>query len=339
MLASLIDGQSLTSEQMTSLMISMLSGELSEPLMAAVLVALSIKGETSEELLASVCVMRQHMTPMHLSEQNWVDNCGTGGDCSGLFNVSTASALVASACGAKVAKHGNRSVSSASGSANVLEAGGVYLDLPIDAWARCCEALGIGFLFAPQYHSAVRYVAGVRKALGVKTLFNLLGPLCHPASVKRQVVGVYDRKWQKPFIEVLSQLGTEKAWVLTSSDGLDEISCQAITQVTAWDGVQVTDWTINPKAYGLFESWSDVVVDSPSASYKMIQDVFKDKNKGKAPKSARALILLNTAATLVVAGVVQDFESGLALADDALMSGSAREKWENLVQFTEVFKP
>ncbi len=334
-LQQLIDGQNLTLDVMQTLMRQMMTGQLTPAQLAAVLIALRTKGETVTELLAAAQVMRELMTPVEINAPYLVDTCGTGGDGAHLFNISTASAIVAAAAGAHVAKHGNRSVSSTSGSADVLEIGGVNLQLTPQQIARCVESIGIGFLFAPAHHSAMKHAIAVRRELGVRTLFNLVGPLTNPARTPHQVMGVFAQQWVRPLAEVLKGLNTQHALVVHAADGLDEISIAAPTYVAELHEGEIREYQIQPEDFGL-TSATDLIsltVHSAQESLQLIQSVFAKKSSGPA----KNIVLLNAGAAIYVSGIAHSLQQGIRLADDILCSGLAKEKWETLVNFTQVF--
>ncbi len=250
-IAALVDKQALTAAQMRSLMQQMMTGQVSDSQLAALLVALHMKGETVTEIVAAVEVMRDLLLPVDVQGDHLIDIVGTGGDGANLFNVSTAAALVASAAGAQVAKHGNRSVSSRSGSADLLEAAGVCLDIDAPSIARCIEDVGIGFMFALYHHQAMKHVMPVRQALRIRTLFNLVGPLTNPARVRKQVIGVFARHWLRPMAEVLQQLGSQHVLVVHSADGLDEISLAHETHVLELKNDVIREYTVTPEQFGI----------------------------------------------------------------------------------------
>lgn len=332
-LKHLISGDSLGFGQMQDVMRQIMLGEATPAQIGALLVALRLKGETVAEIAAAASVMRELATPVHLIVPDAIDIVGTGGDGVSTFNVSTASALVAAAAGVPVAKHGNRAVSSRSGSADVLEAAGVNLNLTPEQMAACIEETGIGFLYAPLHHSAMRHAAGPRRELGIRTIFNLLGPLTNPAGTRRQVVGVYDRRWLEPVAQVLAQLGSLHVLAIHADDGLDEISLGATTHYVEWRDGELTQGQLTPEAFGLqpVPSQHFQVADA-AASLAIIQAVLQG-----VPSPAADLVSLNAAAALYVAGQVPDLASGLARAQEILRSGAAARKLEQLVEFTQQY--
>ncbi len=332
-LKRLIAGESLTFSQMQDVMRQIMLGEATPAQIGALLVALRLKGETVAEIAAAAAVMRELATPVHLAFPDAVDIVGTGGDGASTFNVSTASALVAAAAGARVAKHGNRAVSSRSGSADVLEAAGVNLNLTPEQMAACIEETGVGFLYAPLHHSAMRHAAAPRRELGIRTIFNLLGPLINPAGTRRQVVGVYDRHWLEPIAQVLAQLGSEHVLVVHAEDGLDEISLGAATHYVEWRAGTLTQGQLSPETFGLQRVSSQTFqVADAAGSLAIIQAVFQGQ-----PGPAADLVSLNAAAALYVAGQVPDLATGLTRARGVLETGRAARKLEQLVEFTQQY--
>ncbi len=328
-LRTLAQGRDLEHEMMQAAMREMMSGETTPAQIGAFLMALHLKGETVTEIHAAAEVMRALAVPVQVGDRNLVDTCGTGGDGASLFNVSTGAALVAAAGGARVAKHGNRAASSHSGSADVLEALGVRIDLAPEAVARCIEELGIGFLFAQHHHGAMKHAIGPRRELGLRTIFNLLGPLSNPAAARRQLLGVFDSRWLRPLAEVLQQLGSLHVLVLHSEDGLDEISIAARTRVAELrDGV-IREYEIDPEEYGLRrQSLEGLQVQNPQQSAALLRTALA----GEGP--AAELLALNGGAALYAADLAVDLGCGVELAQDTLHSGQALEKLHEWVQYS-----
>lgn len=326
-LNQLLESKDLSHDQMLTVMQQVMSGELSEAQIAALLIALRIKGETVDEIAAAATVMRQLSTKVHISNAaHLVDTCGTGGDGIQTFNVSTVSAFVAAAAGAKVAKHGGRSVSSTCGSADVLEVLGVNANKTADEVAASVDEIGIGFMFAPNHHSAMKYAAPVRKALGVRTIFNLLGPLTNPASAKRQVMGVFDQALTGKLAQVLQKLGSEHVLVVHGADGMDEISFTGDTYIAELKDGKVTEYTISPKQFGLSEhELKDIQIQNAEESKAMIIDVLKGK-KG----AARDIVLMNAGAAIYTAGIATTLEAGIATAANMIDEGKALATLEAL---------
>lgn len=330
-IAALIERKSLASADMHDVMQALMTGQATPAQIGGFLVALRMKGETAEEITAAARVMRDLATPVTVSVDGLVDTCGTGGDASGTFNISTTAALVAAAAGARVAKHGNRSVSSRSGSADVLEALGVRLGLPPEGVAACIEQVGVGFLFAPAHHGAMRHAIGPRRELGVRTLFNLLGPLTNPARARNQVLGVFSSAWLLPMAEALRALGSRHVWVVHGEEGLDEISITGPTRfVELRDGV-LQEGVCTPEMFGMQRaSLQQIQVDGVEASAAMVQSVLAG-----APGPARDVVCLNAGAALYVSGRADSHEDGVTLAAAAIDQGAARATLTRLVQFTQ----
>ena len=315
-------------DDMQAVMRLVMSGQATPAQVGGFLVGLRMKGETVDEIVAAARVMRELATHVDVTGPHLVDTCGTGGDGSRTFNISTASALVTAAAGGKVAKHGNRSVSSSSGSADVLEAAGVRLDLGPEQVAACIEQVGVGFLFAPRHHSAMKHAIGPRKEMGIRTVFNLLGPLTNPAGAPNQVLGVFSRHWVKPLAQVLQQLGSEHVLVVHAEDGLDEISIGTPTSVAELRNGEITAYTIAPEEFGLQHAdLSTLTVDNAEQSLAMIRDVFDNQ-----PGSARDIVILNAGAAIYVAGVATSLADGVAQAGAALQAGKAKATLDALVR-------
>lgn len=333
-IASLIDGNDLSVDDMQAVMRIIMTGEATDAQIGGFLVALRIKGETVDEITGAASVMRELSSGVNISGQNIVDIVGTGGDGAKIFNVSTASSIVAAAAGATVAKHGNRSITSSSGSADLLEAAGVRLDLTPEEVGRCVKEVGLGFMFAVAHHGAMKHAIGPRKELAARTIFNLLGPLTNPAGVPNLCLGVYAKEWLVPYAEVLRKLGAEHVLVAHSQDGLDEISIAAPTDLVELKDGEIREFTISPADFGLTGGGlSDLVVDSAADSLALIKKAFN----GEA-ETARQMVAINAGAALYVAGVCADHASGIQLAEDVMASGQAAEKLQELVQFTEMMK-
>lgn len=321
--------ENLTGEEAKSAFNSIMSGEVSEPLIAAFLMGLSLKGETVEEITSAVSVMREKMVKIS-APSDAIDVCGTGGDAKGTYNISTAVSFIVSACGVAIAKHGNRSVSSKSGAADVLSELGVNIDAPVKTVERCINQIGIGFMMAPMYHSAMRFVAPVRKELGIRTIFNLLGPLSNPASVKRQLIGVFDKKWAKPLAEVLKELGSENVWVVHSGDGLDEITSTGKTFAAQLKDEEIHTFEINPNQYGLASRKLDELKGGDAKENAQALLKLLEGEEG----AYRDIVLINSAAALIVADKVQDIEEGIELAKEVIDNGKARAKLDELIRMT-----
>ena len=334
-LSQLVSGEDLPREAMREVMMTVMTGDASPAQIGAMLVALRMKGESIDEITGAAEVMRELVTPVDVHDEHLVDLVGTGGDGANLFNVSTAATFVAAAAGARVAKHGNRSVSSSSGSSDVLETLGVSLDLTPAQIAQCIESVGLGFMFAPAHHGAMKHAIGPRRELGMRTLFNVLGPLTNPAFVTRQVLGVYDANLCEPLARALAQLESVHALVLHSDDGLDEISIAAPTQGYELKDGQIRPVTINPDALGHgHASLEGLQVDTAEASAGLIRAVF-DGAEDEASDRARSMIALNAGAGIYAAGRADTLEAGVARAEAVIASGGAAEKLAAFVAFTQ----
>lgn len=326
-LNQLLNKQNLSHDQMLSVMQQVMSGELTAAQIAALLIALRVKEETIEEIAAAATVMRDLSTKVQIKDTtHLVDTCGTGGDGIQTFNVSTVSAFVAAAAGAKVAKHGGRSVSSTCGSADVLEALGVDVNKMPTEVAASVEEIGIGFMFAPNHHSAMKYAAPVRKELGVRTIFNLLGPLTNPASAKRQVMGVFDQPLTTKLAHVLQKLGSEHVLVVHGADGMDEISFTGDTHVAELKDGKVTEYVVNPQQFGLaIHALQDIQIQNAEQSKAMVLAVLNGETG--AP---RDIVLLNAGAAIYVAGIAQSLKAGIEKAAEMIDSKAALAKLEAL---------
>ncbi len=332
-IAAVIEGKDLSAAEMSQVMSLIMQGEATPAQIGGFLVGLRIKGETITEITEAARVMRSLATPVEAAGPHLLDTCGTGGDGSHTFNISTAAAIVAAAAGAQVAKHGNRSVSSSSGSADVLEQLGVRIDLTPEQVAATIEQVGIGFLFAPAHHGAMKYAIGPRRELGARTIFNLLGPLTNPAAAPCQVIGVYDAELVEPVAQVLKQLGSDHVLVVRGDDGLDEISLSAPTQVAELKDGAVESYTLTAESMQLPPvALADLVVNSAQQSVEVIRSVLAGQSG-----PARHVVLANAGAAIYVAGLAADLSSGIAKAAQVIDSGKAAEKLADLVAATQSF--
>ena len=323
----------LSGADMREVMRRIMTGEATPAQIGGFLVGLRMKGETVEEIAAAVEVMRELATRIHVSGSHLVDTCGTGGDGVHTFNISTAAAFVVAAAGGKVAKHGNRSVSSKSGSADVLEAAGVSLDLTPEQVARCVNEIGVGFLFAPKFHAAMKHAIGPRREMGVRTIFNLLGPLTNPAGAPNQVIGVFAEQWVEPLAEVLQKLGSEHVLVVHAEDGMDEVSIGAPTRVAELKDGRVRAFTIQPEQFGFARGdVKKLGVASPAESLAIIKNVFDNQ-----PGPARDIVALNAGAAIYVAGLAPSLEAGVKKAVEVIASGAARAKLDALAALSKEF--
>ncbi|MFZ5503672.1 MAG: anthranilate phosphoribosyltransferase [Pseudomonadota bacterium] len=328
-LTQLLERRDLTHADMLILMQHLMGGQLTPAQIAAVLAALRSKGETVTEIAAAAQVMRELSSKVRVNDDgHLIDTCGTGGDGSQTFNISTASAIVAAAAGAKVAKHGGRSVSSTCGSADVLEKLGVNVNLTPDQVAHCVDTIGVGFMFAPNHHSAMKYAAPVRRELGVRTLFNLLGPLTNPAGAKNQVMGVFLRDLTAKLARVLQQLGSRHVLVVHGSDGMDEISISAPTFIAELKDGKVREYTVQPQDFGLTAApLNDIRVSDAGEAQTMLMNVMDNR-----PGAARDIVLLNAGAAIYVAGLSDTLALGVNAAAKIIASGAAKNKLTQLVQ-------
>lgn len=325
----LIDGNELFFDEMVDLTRQIMRGELTPPQIAAILVGLRVKVESVSEIAAAATVMREFALKVPVTDrEHLIDIVGTGGDGAHTFNISTTSTFVAAAAGARVAKHGGRSVSSSSGSADVIEALGVNLQLSPEMVGRCIDEIGIGFMFAPNHHTAMKYVAPIRRELGVRTIFNILGPLTNPAGAQNQLMGVFHPDLVGIQARVLAQLGAEHALVVYGQDRLDEISLVAPTQVAELKNGWIREYVFDPREHGFQLCEPEALrADSATASKEILLRVL-DNEAGPA----RDIVCLNAGAAIYTAGVADSFDTGIELAREALASGAAREKLDQLVR-------
>jgi anthranilate phosphoribosyltransferase len=324
----------LNATEMTEVMRTIMTGGATQAQIGGFLVGLRMKGETVDEIAAAAQVMRELVSRVEISGPHLVDTCGTGGDARGTFNVSTCCAFVTAAAGAQVAKHGNRSVSSSSGSADVLEAAGVNINLTSAQVAQCVAQIGVGFMFAPLHHGAMKHAIGPRREMGVRTIFNLLGPLTNPAGAPNQLIGVFNDQWLEPLAQVLSRLGSRHVLVVHGEDGLDEISIGAPTQVAELKDGKVQRYALSPERFGLQRiDIASLVVKNAAESLAMLQAVLAD-----TPGPARDIVLLNSGAAIYAADLADSLEQGLEKAALVIADGTARRKLEELVKLTNEFK-
>lgn len=327
---AVIARQDLSGDDMNSIMQQIMTGECTPSQIGGFLVGLRMKGETVDEISAAASVMRELSTRVEVNGDHLVDTCGTGGDSSGSFNISTASAIVSAAAGAQVAKHGNRSMTSNSGSADVLEAAGVKLDITPQQVAECIEQVGVGFMFAPAHHGAMKHAIGPRKEMAVRTIFNVLGPLTNPAGAPNQVIGVFDGELVEPLAKVLQQLGSEHVMVVHAEDGMDEISISATTHVAELNLAAISTYTVTPEDFGMESaSLDELRVSSADESLAMIRSVLAD-----TPGPARDIVCLNAGAAIYVSGCADSLAAGIDAAKTAISNGKAAEVLQNLVART-----
>mgnify|MGYP001167341014 CR=1 FL=1 len=327
-LNTLLENKELSSSNMQSLMHLIMKGELTSVQIAGCVIAMKMKKESIDEIAAAALVMREHSNKVLIDNTvHLVDTCGTGGDSLQTFNVSTISAIIASAAGASVAKHGGRSVSSACGSADVLEALGVNVNLNHQQLGALVNNIGIGFMFAPNYHPAMKYVAPVRKELGVRSIFNLLGPLTNPAGARQQIIGVYDQSLTTVFAQVLQKLGSDHVMIVHGEDGMDEISITGKTYIAELKNNKIREYEIEPALYGIeVGSLQDIIVKDTESSKAMILDILSGSNS-----VARNITLLNAGAAIYVSGLSGDILSGIERAREVIDQGIALDKLNQLV--------
>jgi anthranilate phosphoribosyltransferase len=327
LIAKAATGAALTREEAARGFDTMMSGEATPSQMGGLLMALRVRGETVEEITGAVTAMREKMLRVK-APTDAIDVVGTGGDASGSYNISTCAAFIVAGAGVPVAKHGNRALSSRSGAADVLGALGVTIELPPDGVGRCIKEAGIGFMFAPAHHPAMKNVGPTRVELGTRTIFNLLGPLSNPAGVKRQMVGVFSRKWIEPLAQVLKNLGSEAVWVVHGSDGLDEITTSGATYVAALENGAVRTFEITPEEVGLPRVKAEALRGGDAkANAQALADVLKGK------KSAfRDVAVFNAAAGLIVAGRAKELKAAVALAEKSIDSGEADARLQRLIK-------
>ncbi len=333
-ISDVIEAHDLSRKDMRTVMHTIMQGQATPAQIGGFLVALRIKGETVDEITAATEVMRELADKIEVDKTSLVDTCGTGGDGADTFNISTTAAFVVAASGARVAKHGNRAVSSQSGSADVLEAAGVNIDLNPDQVADCIDQVGIGFMFAPLHHGAMKYAIGPRRELRIRTLFNLLGPLSNPAGALRQLVGVYSRMWLEPMAETLRELGSRHVLVVHAVDGLDEISIANDTHIAELKAGKIKHYTINPGDFGIqTQSIDDLAVANVNESLSMMRSAL-DNTEGPA----RDIVCLNAGAAIYAAGIADSIQEGVDKAASLIESGAARQKLEQLIAHSQSFE-
>ncbi|MAN61926.1 MAG: anthranilate phosphoribosyltransferase [Parvibaculum sp.] len=326
LIAKVADGRALSSDDAEAAFDAMMSGEATSGQIGAFLMALRVRGETVDEITAGAKIMRSKAVQVP-APANAIDTCGTGGDASGTYNISTAASFAVAACGVPVAKHGNKALSSKSGSAEVLEKLGVKLDIGPDQIRRCIDEAGIGFMFAPAHHSAMKHVGPTRAELGTRTIFNLLGPLSNPAGTKFQVVGVFDDKWVEPLAHVLKNLGSTRVWVMHGSDGLDELTTTGPSRVAELKDGNVSTFDVTPEEVGLPRAAAaDLKGGDPNENTAALRRLL-DGESGPY----RDIVALNAAASLVVAGKAPSLKDGVQMAGDAIASGAAKAALDKLV--------
>ena len=332
-ISKITSGLNLKESEMSDVMLDLLEGKATDAQIGAFLIALDMKGETVEEVLGAAKIMRKLSAKVEVNKDKLVDTCGTGGSGIGIFNVSTTAAFVACACGARVAKHGNRSATRKSGSADLLEAAGVFLELNPSQVSDCIENVGLGFMFAPGHHSAMKHVIGPRKEIAHKSIFNILGPLTNPASTPNQVMGVYDEKWMKPVTEVHKSLGSKNVMVVHSEDNLDEISIASKTKVVELREGKISEYVISPEEFGLeFQSLDGLKVNSPEESLSMAKKALKGEHS-----AASSMVALNAGAALYVSGVDNSLAEGVERALEGIKQKKGLDKLQELSEYSQSF--
>ena len=336
-LARVAEGRNLGTEDMRRVMGEIMSGKATDAQIGAFLMGLRLKGETLDEITGAVMVMRELSRGVSIEGEHVIDIVGTGGDGANLFNVSTAASFVVAAAGGRVAKHGNRSVSSSCGSADVLEAAGIRLGLEPEQVAECVEKIGVGFMFAPAHHSAMRYAIGPRKELGIRTLFNILGPMTNPAGVDQLLIGVYDKALCRPVAEVLNRLGARRVMVVHSNDGLDEISIAGNTHVVEVIDGEIREYELSPDQAGITAaSLEGLEVSSADESLQLIR-LAMTGDDSEPGRRARDMIAVNAGAAMFLAGLAPEIKSGVAQARSLLEDGAAWRKLEALAELTSQY--
>ena len=330
-LQKVLNNKNLTIDEMCDVMRLIMSGKTTEAQLGGFLIGLRCKGETIDEIAAAVQVMRELATKVVINGQHVIDTCGTGGDGANTFNISTTCAFVVAAAGGQVAKHGNRSVSSSCGSADLLEAAGVNLDLSVEKVTQCVNELGVGFLFAPKHHGAMKHTIKVRKEMGVRTLFNLLGPLSNPAGAPNQLIGVFAKEWVEPIAQVLKKLGSHHVLVVHADDGLDEISIASATTIAELKEGEISTYTILPEQFG-FErtSLNELAVVDAESSLVMVNSVLDNKSG-----PARDIVILNAGAAIYAANITESLAAGIKKAAQVIASGAARAKFDALIAYSK----
>lgn len=328
----LVEGKNLTRKEAALTMDTIMRGEATPSQIAAFITALRMKGETIDEITGCAEKMREHAVNIAPAQKNLVDTCGTGGDVSGTFNISTVSAFVVAGAGIPVAKHGNRSVSSKCGSADVLEALGVKVDIEPKQVEECINKVGIGFLFAPKFHQAMKFAMPSRKEIGIRTVFNILGPLTNPANAFAQVLGVFDPELTEMLAKALGNLGIKQAMVVHGMDGLDEISISDKTKVSELKNGKIKTSFIKPENFGIKKgNKEDILGGSINENVKIAYEILKGEEKG--PK--RDVVLINAAAAIYISGKAKDIKEGIKLAAESIDSGAAMKKVEEMIKFTK----
>lgn len=329
-LNKLLDQQDLSTAEMHDVMQLIMSGGATDAQIGGFLIALRCKGETVDEIAAAASVMRELASKVPVSGKHVIDTCGTGGDGANTFNISTTCAFVVAAAGGQVAKHGNRSVSSSSGSADVLEAAGVNLNVSAEQVAQSVHEIGVGFLFAPKHHGAMKYAIGPRKEMGVRTLFNLLGPLSNPAETANQLIGVFSTDWVEPLAQVLKRLGSQHVLVVNAEDGLDEISIACASNIAELKDGEISTYQITPEQFGLQRcSLETLAVDGAESSLAMLKAVLNNQ-----AGAAKDIVILNAGAAIYAANITPTLAEGIKKAQQVIENGTALEKFNALIAYS-----
>jgi len=330
-LQALLNKQDLSSNDMRDVMRQIMTGNATDAQIGGFLIALRCKGETVDEIAAAAEVLRELATQVPVRGDHVIDTCGTGGDGANTFNISTTCAFVVAAAGGQVAKHGNRSVSSSCGSADLLEAAGVNLDLSAEQVADCVNKIGVGFLFAPKHHSAMKHTSNARKEMGVRTLFNLLGPLSNPAGAPNQLIGVFAKQWVEPLAQVLKKLGSQHVLIVNADDGLDEISIASPTTVAELRDGNVTTYTITPEQFGFRRANLDeLAITDAASSLEMVKSVLDNQ-----ASPARDIVALNAGAAIYAANIAGSLSAGVDKAQQLIAGGGAKAKFDALIAYSK----
>jgi anthranilate phosphoribosyltransferase len=330
-LQALLNKQNISYDDMREVMRQIMSGNATDAQIGGFLIALRCKGETIDEIAAAAEVMRELADKVAIHGDYVIDTCGTGGDGANTFNISTTCAFVVAAAGGQVAKHGNRSVSSSCGSADLLEAAGVNLDLTAEQVAQCVNEIGVGFLFAPKHHGAMKYTRNARKEMGVRTLFNLLGPLSNPAAAPNQLIGVFAKQWVEPLAQVLKKLGSKHVLVVNADDGLDEISIASPSTIAELKDAQITCYSITPEQFGFERAGlEELAVDGAASSLVMVNSVLDNK-----AGAARDIVALNSGAAIYAANITDSLNEGIEKARQLIASGAAKAKFDALIAYSK----
>ncbi len=329
----ILENENLTSDEMSDVMNQIMTGEATDSQIGGFLIGMRMKGETVDEITAAAKVMRSLATPVNLVTEKLVEIVGTGGDGSSTFNVSTACCFVVAAAGGRVAKHGNRSISSKSGAADLLEQAGVNINITPEQVKECVEDIGVGFIFAQKHHSAMKHAIGPRKEMGVRTLFNLLGPLTNPAGTPNQLLGVFDKSWVRPLADVLKILGANNVMVVHGEDGMDEITISAPTSVAELRNGKITEYTIKPEDFGMIQHpVAEIRVHDAEESLEMVHSVFNNE-----ASAARDIVALNSGAAIYIAGLAKSHQEGIIRALEVIASGEAKQKFLALINKSNSF--